>query len=164
MSKDRAGRASEAGFSLAEVLVAIVILVVGLMAVTNLMLVGVQSNAVAHRSTGAVSQAVEVLERLKAIPFTSLTPGGNLDTDAGTVAGCSEATAASGCVIPGNFNSLRGVPGLGDFKTRWQITAVDAATLYIVVRSESTGALTRRLSRVEMATFRSCTASSIGCP
>ena len=46
----RTGTSSEAGFTLAEALVAILILVVGLMAVTNLMVVGAQTRFIRVRS------------------------------------------------------------------------------------------------------------------
>lgn len=158
----RAGSA-EGGFTLVETLVAVVILSFGLMAVTNLLLVGAQSNTVAHASTGAAAQASEVLERLKAIPFTTLTEGGSLDTDEGVI-NCDDTTRTGGCVVAGNFNSRRGIPGLGEIKTRWIIEVIDAQTLFIEVRSESTAPMAGARSRADFTTFRSCTAPTAGCP
>jgi hypothetical protein len=147
---------AEGGFTLVEALVAITILVFGLIAVTNLLLVAAQSNSIAHASTGAAAQASEVLERLKAIPFKTLTPGGDMDADAG-IANCDDATQAGGCVVAGNFNSRRGMPGLGEIKSRWTIVVVDATTLFIEVRSEGTSPLVARMSQARFTTFRSCT-------
>lgn len=145
-----------------ETLVAITILAFGLMAVTNLLLMAAQSNSVAHASTGAAAQASEVLERLKALPFTTLTPGGDLDEDRGTPDNCDDTTQAGGCVVAGNFNSRRAIPGLGEIKTRWTIVVVDNQTLFIEVRSEGLSPLVARMSAAHFTTFRTCTGA--GCP
>ena len=59
----------EAGFTLVEALVAIIVLVFGLMAVTNLMVVAASSNSVANQSTAAVTSATRVLDLIKATSF-----------------------------------------------------------------------------------------------
>jgi len=165
---------SESGFTLIEALIAIVVLVVGIVAIVNLFVVASTSNAVGNHSTAATGQATETLERLKAIPFLTLTAAmggsttvGDLTTDVGT-ANCVEdpTTPPSGyCVVPGNYNLARDVPGVGRIKTRWQIVRPGAGgpdTLFIVVRSESMARLTGIRSRSEFTTFRTCTVS--GCP
>lgn len=165
---------SEAGFTLIEALIAIVVLVVGIVAIVNLFVVASTSNAVGNHSTAATGQATETLERLKAIPFLDiaavLSPGGtdgDLDADAGTITDCLEdpPPAAPVCVVPGNYNMARDVPGVGRIKTRWQIVRPGAGgpdTLFIVVRSESTATLAGTRSRSEFTTFRTCTVN--GCP
>ncbi len=155
-------RPSEAGFTLIEALIAIVILVFGLLAVTNLLLVGAHSNVAAHLGTGATAQASEVLERLKAIPFNSLSAGGDLTSDAGSISNCDD-TPSQDCVVAGNFNARKGIPGLGMIRTRWQITAVDSETYFIAVSSQSTAPLGSR-TRADFTTFRSCTSVTQGCP
>lgn len=141
-------RSSEAGFTLVEALVAIVILVFGLIAVTNLMLVAASSNSVANQSTAAATIAAQRLEQLKAQPFTSLTPGGDVASDVT------------------NFNQDDDVPGVGRIHTRWAVVAIaaDAQVYFIQVRSEGTGALSVGRSRAEFTTFRSCTNVALGCP
>lgn len=141
-------RSSEAGFTLVEALVAIVILVFGLIAVTNLMLVAASSNSVANQATAAATIAAQRLEQLKAQPFTSLTAGGDLDSDVT------------------NFNQDDNVPGVGRIHTRWAVVAIaaDAQVYFIHVRSEGTGALSVGRSRAEFTTFRSCTNVALGCP
>lgn len=57
----RSGRVvhgGEAGFTLVEALLAVVVLIFGLMAVTNLMLVAASSNSVANQGTPAVTSAI----------------------------------------------------------------------------------------------------------
>jgi Tfp pilus assembly protein PilV len=141
-------RSSEAGFTLVEALVAIVILVFGLIAVTNLLVVAASSNSVANQATGAATVAAQRLELLKAQPFTSLAVGGDLDSDVA------------------NFNQDDDVPGVGRIHTRWTVVSIagDAQVYFMAVRSEGTGVLSVRRSRAEFTTFRSCTNVALGCP
>jgi len=161
---------SEAGFTLIEALIAIVVLVVGILAVVNLFVVASTSNAIGNHSTAATGQATETLERLKAIPFLQITAAmggttaGDLNADAGTILNCVE-TVTPTCVVPGNYNLARDIPGVGRIKTRWQIVRPGAGgpdTLFIVVRSQSTAQLASIRSRAEFTTFRTCTVA--GCP
>jgi type IV pilus modification protein PilV len=146
------GRRGDAGFTLIEVLIAIVVLVFGLIAVTNLFLVAGSSNSVANQSTGAADMAAQILENLKAQPWNNvaLTAGGDVDTD----------TTTSGRVYFRNDT----IPGLGVIHSRWKIDDVDARTKFIRVRSEGQGMLARGRSRAEFTTFRACTTPVAGCP
>jgi len=142
--------------------------------ISNLFLVASTSNAVGNHSTSATGQATETMERLKAIPFLDITAAmgavstvGDLDTDAGPISNCVEVPVppSPDCVVPGNYNLARDVPGVGRIKTRWQIVRPGAGgpdALFIVVRSQSTAALAGARSRSEFTTFRTCTVS--GCP
>ena len=141
-------RSSEAGFTLVEALVAIVILVFGLIAVTNLLVVAASSNSVANQATAAATIAAQRLELLKAQPFTSLAVGGDLDSDVT------------------NFNQDDDVAGVGRIHTRWAVVSIagDAQVYFVTVRSEGTGVLSVGRSRAEFTTFRSCTNVAQGCP
>jgi type II secretory pathway pseudopilin PulG len=141
-------RQSEAGFTLMEALIAMMILIFGIIAVTNLMIVAASSNSVANQATAAATVAAQRLEQLKALPFDSLTAGGNLDSDVA------------------NFNQDDDLPGVGRIHTRWAIVGIagDAQVYFIAVRSEGTGALSVGRSRAEFTTFRSCTNVALGCP
>ena len=129
---------TDAGFTLVEALVAIVILVFGLIAITNLMLVSASSNSVANQSTAATTVATQTLEDLKMRAFADplLTAGGSVTSD-----------------VTG-FNSNTSIEGVGTIHTRWSIVNVDPTTKFITVRSEGTGALARSRSRAEFTTFR----------
>jgi hypothetical protein len=172
MTETTQARTPESGFTLVEALIAIVVLVVGIVAIVNLFVVASTSNAVGNHSTVATGQATETLERLKSIPFLELTAAmsgateGDLDADEGSIPDCVEDPATTvSCVIPGNYNLMRDVPGVGRIKTRWQFVRPGAGgpdTLYIVVRSQSTATLAGIRSRSEYTTFRTCTVS--GCP
>jgi pilin/secretion family protein with methylation motif len=170
-----ASRTPESGFTLVEALIAIVVLVVGIVAIVNLFVVASTSNAVANHSTAASGQGTETLERLKSIPFLDITAGmgssddGDLDADAGSILNCVEPDPQPplpvNCVVPGNYNLARDIPGVGRIKTRWRIVRPGAGgpdTLFIVVRSESTAKLAGIRSRSEYTTFRTCTVA--GCP
>lgn len=146
-----APRTSEAGFTLVEALVAMVVLAVGITAVANLMLVGASSNSVGNAATASAALASRELERLKAIEYNTLPVGGNLEADDAT--------------FPGFFR-IDDVPGVGRIRTRWTVQAVAGtpAVRFITVRSQGEGALTGARSRAQFTVFRSCTSTTIGCP
>jgi type IV pilus modification protein PilV len=160
---------NQAGFTLIEVLIAIMILVVGLIGIANLFVVAGSTTSAASRSTAAAAAASEVMERLKAIPFTDFVVGknttvGNITADAGATLGCDDD--AVDCVVFNNYNARKFVPGIGELKTRWSITkGNDNQVLFIVVRSESLMPMLAGRSRSEFTTFRSCTnTDENGCP
>jgi len=144
----------QAGFTLIETLVAIVVLVFGLMAVTNLLLVGATNNSVANQGTAATSVAAQRMELLKSTPFRDLDPGGSLTAD-----------------DPG-FSENVAVAGVGVINVRWQIempamVAGDPPNpqfRHIAVQAEGVGPMVRTRSRLTLTTFRSCTAEVAGCP
>lgn len=157
------GRDAEAGFTLVEALVAIVVLVFGLMAVTNLMLVAASSNSVANQGTAAVTSATRAMDTLKAVTFTDLTEGGN---DFDPADGGRECTDPALTFDEWHCNDV--VPGVGVVHTHWWITGTaDPRLLHVRVRAEGTGALSGARSRAEFTTFRTCTNSDPttgGCP
>lgn len=166
-------RKDQEGFTLVEALVAIVVLAFGLIAVTNLFLVGGTSNQSANHSTAAATQATEVLEALKAIPFNALACGGALVGGGGPPppAPCQPDCVGtpddcpSVCVVPGSFNYYREVPGVGLVLTTWTIADSGGAgppVRYIVVQAETTAPLVgMRRSQALFTTFRTCTTT--GC-
>lgn len=142
-------RDGEAGFTLIETLVAIVVLVFGLIAVTNLLLVGATNNSVANQGTAATAVATQQMETLKAQRFASLVPGGDLDAD------------AAGYFL----NQI--VEGVGTINVRWTIVEPEdePQLRMITVRAEGLGPMVRMRSRVELTTIRSCTGDlESGCP
>ncbi len=171
----------DSGFTLVEVLMAVLILMVGLIAVANLFVVASTSTVAGSHGTAAASVASEVMERLKALPFNSYetiggTTVGSLTSDVGIPGpgtppqGCDDD--AQDCVIAPNiagmtnFNASKVIPGVGTIKTRWTISGgADPELYFIRVRSESTGFLVGAQSRAEYTTFRSCTnRTDNGCP
>jgi type II secretory pathway pseudopilin PulG len=139
---------TEAGFTLVEALVAIVVLVFGLIAITNLMIVAASSNAVANQSTAAATVAAQRLELLKATPYNTLATGGSPIDNPTPIAG---------------FFRDDDLPGVGRIHTRWEVVDTgDPLARFIRVRSEGTGVLSGRRSRAEFTTFRTCTAAN--CP
>jgi len=150
----------EAGFTLIEALIAVLILVFGLMGVANLFVVATTSNSVANHGTGCVAEATETMERLKAIPYLQLmlAEGGSLDADLPAENMDDDVTTAT-------FNRVRDVEGVSRLRTRWTITRPRAGgldTLFITVRCESESPMAGFRSRAEFTTFRSCTIQ--GCP
>jgi Tfp pilus assembly protein PilV len=161
-SRERNGPRGEAGFTLVEALVAVVVLMFGLMAVTNLMLVAASSNSVANQGTAAVNSASRAMDALKAVTFTDFTVAsgttGGTDFDASDGGKeCNDPT-----LVWDEWHCSDTVPGVGVIHTHWWITtdAVDARLLHLRVRSEGTGALAGARSRAEFTSFRACTNST----
>jgi len=162
---DPVGRRGQQGFTLVEALIAIVILVFGLMAVTNLLLVAASSNTVANQGTAAVTSATRVMDMLRVTSFADLTAavgGTDFDPlDGGKL--CADVTLAVD-----EWHCTDEVPGVGGVHTHWRITATtDPRLLHLRVRSEGTGALSGARSRAEFTTYRACTnsdPSSGACP
>ena len=130
------------GFTLIEAVVATGILIVGLVAISNLMFVAISSNSIANWQTGSTFLASQKLEELRATRFDAPTlldsPADSLDVDA---AGYFEDDT---------------VDGLGVFHTRWRVQTVAAVgpnLKYIAVRTEKVGPLARR-TQAEFTTLR----------
>jgi Tfp pilus assembly protein PilW len=162
----------EAGFTLVEALVAIIVLVFGLMAVTNLMLVAASSNSVANQSTAAVTSATRALDLIRSTSFMQGSPGswspnlvagGETWDPSGTWTDCDDVALAFD-----DWGCQETVPGVGLIHTQWWIsTTDDPRLLHVRVQSEGQGVLSGARSRAEFTTFRSCTNSdpaSGGCP
>lgn len=176
------GRGAEAGFTLVEALVAIVILAFGLMAVSNLLIVGASSNQVGNYSTATASVASETLEKLQALDFFFICPqlgapqpvqpcppGGSLTADVGPPNNGPEVMVGGALT----FHSVRNIAGVGfpgpqdiRVRTRWQIWNATGgnptASYYIIVQSRIDGPFGGSLSQTRFAAYRSCTAP--GCP
>lgn len=112
---------NERGFSLIEVMVAIVILTVGLLSFAQMMVLATNSNSLSGRMTSCSALAKEQLERLKAAPFFTVAPtvrnpmltaGGDVNN---TVAGFSQLYDSDGLPVAG---------GGAQFETRWLVTDV----------------------------------------
>ena len=158
---------SQSGFTLIEALIAVVILAFGLIAVTNLLIVAAASNQIGNMSTATAAEAAETLERLKAVTFNTLAPGGDLTIDAGAANPMPGAPPApqSDIFVGGalTYHKYRGLPGVGTVRTRWVITNPVALTptRFITVESQAIGPFGGRLSRAQFSTFRACTGN--GC-
>lgn len=164
-TRERVGPGAEAGFTLVEALVAVVVLVFGLLAVTNLMLVAASSNSVANQSTAAVAAATRAMDMLRATTYDALddAPGGMTFDPGDGGKDCADPT-----LVFSDWHCDEGVPGVGSVHTHWWVAATaDPRLLHVRVRSEGTGALAGARSRAEFTTFRSCTNSDPatgGCP
>jgi Tfp pilus assembly protein PilV len=152
------GREAEQGFTLIEALVAMLILMFGVAAVANLMVVAGTSNTVASHSTAATAAATQQMELLKSAPFGTLAPGGSTTADVGPTGACgaTPVTATYNCnsILTGANAQFTGV---GRMKVRWEIIALAPAspdTHFIQVTAESMAPALGRRTRVLLTTFR----------
>jgi pilin/secretion family protein with methylation motif len=172
---DARTRNREAGFTLIEALISIVILSFGIIAVTNLFLVAASSNQIGSYNTVAAAEATEVMERLRRVPFTTLAPPAN--TTSGSLV--ADLPAANLPPVPPSpsepdvflggvpqFNMYRDVGRIGRVRTRWTVQSfTDVFTtpvLLITVESRVIGPFGGQLSQAHFSTFRTCTGN--GCP
>lgn len=157
---ERQDRSSESGFTLVETLVAIVVLVFGLMAVTNLLLVAATSNTVANQSSAATASASQAMDLLRSTRWADIVPGGSLTTD--TTTPSPDCRALTSPITA--YNCDDNIQGVGTVKTRWQITAGVGTVrmVLITVQSEGTGAMAGARSRSTFTTYRTCTQSAPG--
>lgn len=145
-------RDEEAGFTLVEALIAMIILVFGLIAVANLLFVAASSNRVAGDATAAANVAQQQLETLRATPY------GVLDGQAGPVG------------TPGPPQTAQQmVEGVGMIDITWTVTRVDPGgmtppnpaplqqLLFINLTAESRNPVARARSRAAYTLFRACT-------
>lgn len=110
------------GFTLIEVMVAVVILTVGLLALAQMMVLATNSNSLSGRMTSASALAKEQMERLKAAPFYTdpvtrtrnpiLRDGGDIDAPGG--GGYAQLYDALGTPVGGS----------GQYEVRWEIETV----------------------------------------
>lgn len=170
MDKDNGAPRGQQGFTLVEALIAIVILMVGLVAVTNLLLVAASSNQIGNLTTATSAEASETLERLKTLDYlTVLTAGGasqgSLTADVGPAN--TTPTVTPNIRVGGalTYHMYRSIPSLGVVRTRWTIQLNNTGptqTAFIMVESQALQQLGGDLSRAQFSTWRACT--SQGCP
>ncbi len=114
------------GFSLVEVMVAMVILAVGLLSLAQMMVVATNANALSGRMTACAALAKEQLELLRAVPFyidvqnkvrdDRLADGGDVNADATNGAGVNTF----------QYYDQEGQPtgGNGQYVVRWMVENV----------------------------------------
>lgn len=137
------------GFTLVEAVIAMVVFIVGIVAIMNLFLMSTWQAQTSNAMGAATTMASERLDILKATPFvslycTALGNGGDLDSN------------------EDNFYTEEFMRGVVMVRTRWTIAPLNfngPPGLFITVRSEPTlqRAATGALARVQFSTYRTCT-------
>ena len=143
----------EAGFTLSEALIAMLILMFGLASIFNLMITATSSNNVANRATGATMIAAQQLEVLRATPFSAL-----VATDPNSLnVPCPDPPAVGPACL------VTDVQGVGRMETRWLIQTLGTNLLFLQVRTEPRGFRARH-AMADLTTIRSCTfGAAAGC-
>ena len=152
------GSRAEAGFTLVEVLISIVILVFGLVAVTNLLLIAGSSSMAANAGTAVAALTSQQMETLKALPFSD--PGLNITGAPQGVIPVPGQSISSIAPVPGYSQLNIQVPGAaGSIDLVWRITPVpgQAQLKHIEVVGEARGPLLRARTQARYTVFRACT-------
>jgi prepilin-type N-terminal cleavage/methylation domain-containing protein len=153
----------ERGFTLVEVMVAIVILSVGLLSVAQMIVLATQSNTLSGRMTSTSALAKEQLEKLKATPFyvdpltktknPAFADGGDLDSAA---AGYVQSYDARGLPVAGN----------GFYEVRWQVRTINVnlplEMVEIRVRCLSTAGMGEQFAVIGEARFTTYRTANVG--
>ena len=127
---------------------ATMVLMFGLVAISNMMIFATSSNSVANRASAATMLAGQELETLRSTPYSALadSPADALDVQA-----------------PGFFR-VTTFQGVGTFETRWLVRALaNPNQRFLHVRTEPRG-FRGRWARAEFTTVRVCsTGPTTGC-
>mgnify|MGYP001571854805 FL=1 len=94
----------ENGFSLLEVLIALVILAIGLLAIAQMQITAIKGNAYGSEMTSASSLASNTLERLMALPYTDVAPLTVPPPDA-------SSTSVAASIVGGTLDPLGAIEG-----------------------------------------------------
>lgn len=102
------------GFTMIEVMITLVILMIGLMAMSLMQIGAIQGNSSAFSRSNANAVALTFLEELKRVPFDSvnLTAGGNLDAGAVPAGGTPNLGAADNTYSPAANDDLDGLDNM----------------------------------------------------
>ena len=132
----------EDGFTLMEVLIAMVIFAVGMLAVATMMITATDSNGNARRLTEANSAAMDKLENLMSLPYTHADlqdVNGDGDGGLNNTGGTADYSEVFGGVYTVNWNvAPLDMDGDGDMDDNGT-GQPDAKTLTVIVSSQNRG-------------------------
>jgi len=149
---------TDSGFSLIEAIIAVLVFIIGIAAVSNLFLMASTANSAANQMSATTALASEVMDRLRAIPKSDLV--------AITPASMRPAASDTPCTEPGGLDCVqagtlvtktgamhRVVPGVGDIHVRWSIEGA-GDVFFIRVRAQSLMTIVGERGYAEFTTFR----------
>jgi prepilin-type N-terminal cleavage/methylation domain-containing protein len=150
--------AGQKGFSLIEMMVASIILLIGLMSVAGLIGYSISSNVSSKNDTIAVSAAELELERLKSLDFSSASLGdggstldsnGNIATTAAGIFSGSPVASYSSTV---SLTDSDQVGKTVNYDVRWNITSINGMKK-ITVAAQRTSSNSRFLRKPAQLVF-----------
>ena len=133
------GMASERGFTLIELMIASLVLIVGLAAVATMISYALTSNLITKNESLALSLAERELERIKGLSIndTLLTAGGSTVASNGKISYSGSAVANYGraVTVPDAYQ----VGKSANFDVRWNVTDIATNIKKITIASVRTG-------------------------
>jgi prepilin-type N-terminal cleavage/methylation domain-containing protein len=117
------------GFTLLEVLIAVVILAIGLLAIAQMQIISIRFNAQGRDMTEATTLAMDTLEHLKSLPFEN---ADLTDSDAGNNGDLTD-TVSIDHADPNNPVDPQGIAG-GRYTRIWNVAdGADTKSVVVVV-------------------------------
>jgi type IV pilus assembly protein PilV len=118
----------QSGLTLLEVMIALVILAIGLLALSGMQITSIRANGSGFQSTTAVSLADERMQQLKNLSFSnaSLTPGTHTETPLTVSVGTADGT--HGIVYSRSYTVTDTSPIAGVKLIAYTVTWVDGGT------------------------------------
>ena len=148
-------RRGEEGFTLIEALIAMLILIVGIAAISNLIVVAGTSNTVANSTTAASAVASQQMELLKTARYNTLVAGGTMVVPPNHTPHLQCNTGLVAAVYAWDTN----VPGVGSIHVQWEIVgplpgAAPAGTVFINLLAQPVAPGIGIRGRARFTTFR----------
>ena len=120
----------QSGFTLLEIIIALFVLSIGILAVATLQLTSLKGNSKAGRITEASNAAADQIEKIMSLPYSTFTDG--LGTNTG-VAGLDDFPATDGSTLSGD----------GNYKVYWNVAenvpSPDTKTIKVIVDPPGSG-------------------------
>jgi hypothetical protein len=170
-TKETAGK--DAGFSLVEAVIAVLVFIIGIAAISNLFLQSITANSTANVSAATAAVASEVMDRLRSMPSNTLaiTPGTSPGTPLTNAAreAILAASATDSCSDTGTVDCVSGVglaakgfvlvkrvEGVGLVHAKWTVESVGNGTnlFFITVRAQTMAPVVGERANAEFTSFR----------
>jgi prepilin-type N-terminal cleavage/methylation domain-containing protein len=123
-------RRTERGLTLLEVMIALVILSIGLLALSGMQMTSIKANGSGFKSTTAVSLADQEMQRLKMLSFSNaqLTAGAHTPTPASVTVSVGTSDGTHGVVYGRSYTVTDNSPIAGVKLIAYSVTWTDGGT------------------------------------
>jgi type IV pilus assembly protein PilV len=143
---------NEAGFSLIEMMIASLVLLIGVISVASLIGYSISSNFSSKNNTTATAAAEREMERLRGLAFTSLVDGGSTLSSSGSIMFTGSAVSGYSSIV-----SLADSDQIGktvNYEVRWNITTVNGLNKITLAAQRSGGTFRLQQAPAQLVLIR----------